>query len=276
GAAGRGGDRLCSRNVYCILSAIYQTGGFRGMIMKHCRPLPGLLALVLFLPVGPGAARAQEGIRADAPALDEIRVTARRYEESLQDSPVSVGVMSSEYLAAQNITQVKDVIDRSPGTGFTRFNKLQNVYSMRGLNSQTEGAAGDPSVLTVVDDVVYVKDYMKSAEFFDVERIEVLRGPQGTSFGRNATGGLVHIISRRPTHEFGGQVSAGAGNHGQWEVGGVINGWRTGNLAGRVAVHYTTHDGYTRDVLRDTDLGDEENISARGSLLITPTDDLEV
>jgi iron complex outermembrane receptor protein len=209
-------------------------------------------------------------------ALEEVVITARRYEESLQDAPVSVGVMDSDYLTAQHILQVKDVIDRSPGTGFTRFNKLQNVYSMRGLNSQTEGAAGDPSVLTVVDDVVYVKDYMKSAEFFDVERIEVLRGPQGTSFGRNATGGLVHIISRRPTHEFGGQVSAGAGNHGQWEVDGVINGGITGNLAGRLAVHYTTHDGYTRDVLRNRDLAGEENISVRGSLLYTPTDDLEV
>lgn len=246
------------------------------MIMKHCRPLPGLLALVLFLPVGPGAARAQEGIRADAPALDEIRVTARRYEESLQDSPVSVGVMSSEYLAAQNITQVKDVIDRSPGTGFTRFNKLQNVYSMRGLNSQTEGAAGDPSVLTVVDDVVYVKDYMKSAEFFDVERVEILRGPHGTSFGRNATGGLVHIISKRPTSTPEATLSAGIGNYGRWTVDGVANGALSDTVAARAAVHYATHDGYTRDVLRNVDLAGEENLSARFSLLITPTSELDV
>lgn len=208
--------------------------------------------------------------------LEEVVTTARRYQESLQDAPLSVNVMNSEYLEAQNITQVKDIIDLSPGTGFTRFNKLQNVYSMRGLNSQTEGAAGDPSVLTVVDDVVYVKDYMKSAEFFDVERVETLRGPQGTSFGRNATGGLVHIISRRPTHENGGSLSASVGNHGHWEVDGVLNGSLTESTAGRLAVHYTTHDGYTRDVIRDRDLAGEENISARGSLLFTPTEDLEV
>ena len=211
-----------------------------------------------------------------AAALEEVVVTARRYEESLQDAPVSVTVMDGDYLAAQNIHQVKDIIDKSPGTGFTRFNKLQNVFSMRGLNSQTEGAAGDPSVLTVVDDVVYVKDYMKSAEFFDVERVEVLRGPQGTSFGRKATGGLVHIVNRRPTREAGGSFSASAGNYGHWGLDGVANGPLGETTAGRFAVHYAAHDGYTRDVLRNRDLAGEENLSLRGSLLFNPSDALEI
>ena len=223
----------------------------------------------------PSTAQAQAA-PADPVALEEVVVTARRYEESLQDAPLSVSVMDGEYLAAQQLHQVKDVIDRSPGTGFTRFNKLQNVFSMRGLNSQTEGAAGDPSVLTVVDDVVYVKDYMKSAEFFDVERVEILRGPQGTSFGRNATGGLVHIINRRPTAEPGGSISATAGNYGHWAMDGVANGALSDDVAGRLAVHYTTHDGYTRDVLRDVDLAGEENLSARASLLFTPSDELGI
>lgn len=238
------------------------------------------LALCLALPclaiqLHPGAARGQTVPGTDV-ALEEVVVTARRYEESLQDAPLSVSVMDSEYLAAQQLHQVKDIIDRSPGTGFTRFNKLQNVYSMRGLNSQTEGAAGDPSVLTVVDDVVYVKDYMKSAEFFDVERVEILRGPHGTSFGRNATGGLVHIISRRPTPEPGGSISAGGGNYGHWALDAVANGAISDSAAARLAVHYTTHDGYTRDVLRNVDLAGEENLSARGSLLFTPSDEVEI
>ncbi|MCC5867007.1 MAG: TonB-dependent receptor [Gammaproteobacteria bacterium] len=211
-----------------------------------------------------------------APVLEEIIITARRYQESLQNVPISVAVMNDDYLTTQNISQVKDIIDKSPGTGFTRFNKLQNVYSMRGLNSQTTGSAGDPSVLTVVDDVVYVKDYMKSVEFFDVERVEILRGPQGTSFGRNATGGLVHIISKRPTQEREGYVSATAGNYGHWAVNGAVNGPLGDTSAGRLAIHYTTHDGYTRDVIRNRNLAGEENISLRGSLLFTPSDDLEV
>lgn len=241
------------------------------------RSAPCLTLLCLAVQLHPDSARAQSDPVPRAQAvLEEVVVTARRYEESLQDAPVSVSVMDGAYLAAQQMHQVKDVIDRSPGTGFTRFNKLQNVYSMRGLNSQTEGAGGDPSVLTVVDDVVYVKDYMKSAEFFDVQRVEVLRGPQGTSFGRNATGGLVHIVNRRPTLERGGSLSASAGDYGHWGLDGVMNGPLSDSVAGRLAVHYTTHDGYTRDVLRNRDLAGEENLSARASLLFNPGEDFEV
>jgi iron complex outermembrane receptor protein len=213
---------------------------------------------------------------AAASVLEEVVVTARRYAESLQDVPVSVSVMDSEYLDAQNIDQLKDIIDKSPGTSFTRLNKLQNAYSMRGLSSQTEGAAGDASVITVVDDVVISKDYMKGAEFFDVERVEVLRGPQGTSFGRNTTGGLVHLISKRPTQDFQASIRGGIGSHGHWEMDGVLNGTISDNAAARLAVHYNTHDGYTKDVVRNIDLAGEENISIRGSLLLNPSDNVEI
>lgn len=213
---------------------------------------------------------------AAASVLEEVVVTARRYAESLQDVPVSVSVMDSEYLDAQNIDQLKDIIDKSPGTSFTRLNKLQNAYSIRGLSSQTEGAAGDASVITVVDDVVISKDYMKGAEFFDVERVEVLRGPQGTSFGRNTTGGLVHLISKRPTQDFQASIRGGIGSHGHWEMDGVLNGTISDNAAARLAVHYNTHDGYTKDVVRNIDLAGEENISIRGSLLLNPSDNVEI
>jgi iron complex outermembrane receptor protein len=211
-----------------------------------------------------------------ASVLEEIVVTARRYAESLQDTPVSVSVMDSEYLDAQNIDQLKDIIDKSPGTSFTKLNKLQNAYSMRGLSSQTEGAAGDSSVITVVDDVVVTKDYMKGAEFFDVERVEVLRGPQGTSFGRNTTGGLVHLISKRPTQEFEASIRGGFGSHDHWELDSLVSGAISDNAAARLAVHYNSHDGYTKDVLRNVDLGAEENISVRGSLLFNPSDNVEI
>ncbi len=213
---------------------------------------------------------------AAASVLEEVVVTARRYAESLQDVPVSVSVMDSEYLDAQNIDQLKDIIDKSPGTSFTRFNKLQNAYSMRGLSSQTEGAAGDASVITVVDNVVISKDYMKGAEFFDVERVEVLRGPQGTSFGRNTTGGLVHLISKRPTQDFQASIRGGIGSHGHWEMDGVLNSTISDNAAARLAIHYNTHDGYTKDVVRNIDLAGEENISIRGSLLLNPSDNVEI
>ena len=212
----------------------------------------------------------------DESALEEVIVTATRRAENLQNIPISVNVMDASYLAAQHIDQVKDVIDKSPGTSFTLLNKLQNAYSMRGLNSQTEGAAGDPSILTVSDDVVIVDDYMKSTEFFDLDRIEVLRGPQGTSFGRNVTGGVVHLVSKKPTREFEGFARAGYGNYGLVEADAHLNGAIGERSAGRLAVHYISHDGYTEDVIRHVDLDPEENISVRGSLMLEPSDVVEV
>ncbi|HET6564172.1 MAG TPA: TonB-dependent receptor plug domain-containing protein, partial [Xanthomonadales bacterium] len=209
-------------------------------------------------------------------ALEEIIVTATRRAENLQEIAIAVNVMDSDYLQALHMDQVKDVIDKSPGTSFTLLNKMQNAYSMRGLSSQTEGAAGDPSILTVTDEVVIAKDYLKGSEFFDLERVEVLRGPQGTSFGRNATAGLIQLISKRPTREYESYVRGGIGNYGLMEADAFINGGIGEGSAGRLALHYSHHDGYTRDVLRHVDLGSEENISIRGSLLFNPSDDLEV
>ncbi|HKX54958.1 MAG TPA: TonB-dependent receptor, partial [Xanthomonadales bacterium] len=233
-----------------------------------------------FWAIPPGLVQAQEvageNAQENAGALEEIIVTATRRAENLQSIAIAVNVMDADYLESQHIDQIKDVIDKSPGTSFTLLNKMQNAYSMRGLSSQTEGAAGDPSILTVSDDVVVVKDYLKSAEFFDLERVEVLRGPQGTSFGRNATAGLIHLISKRPTRETESFISAGFGNYGHAEADGYLNSAFGANGAARLAVHYTSHDGYTRDVVRNVDLGSEENLSLRGSLLFNPSDDLEV
>jgi iron complex outermembrane receptor protein len=230
-----------------------------------------IVGSLLALPSVPLAAQENE-----ASALEEVIVTATRRAENLQSIPIAVNVMDSDYLEAQHIDQIKDVIDKSPGTSFTLLNKLQNAYSMRGLNSQTEGAAGDPSILTVTDEVVNAKDYLKGAEFFDLERIEVLRGPQGTSFGRNTTGGLIHLISKRPTEDFESFVRGGFGNYGHAEADAFINGALGPSAAGRLAVHYSSHDGYTEDVLRDVDLAEEENISLRGSLLFDPNDAVEI
>ncbi|TAK56409.1 MAG: TonB-dependent receptor [Gammaproteobacteria bacterium] len=236
---------------------------------KPCCLSSALVLSALFVP----QAHAQGG---NGSALEEVTVTSRRYEENLQTVPVAVQVMDNDYLKSQHISTAKEIIDLSPGTNFTQFNKLQHAYSMRGLSSQTEGAAGDPSILTVIDDVVIVADYLKSVESFDVSRVEVLRGPQGTSFGRNATGGLVHIISNRPTSDFEGSLQLGAGNYGLWEVDGMLNGAFSDRAAGRLAVHYTTRDGYTKDVLRGVSLDGQESLSVRGSLLFNPTDSVDI
>lgn len=215
-------------------------------------------------------------VSAQGSVLEEVTVTARKYEESLQDVPVSVNAMSAEFLESQGIGKVSDVIEFSPGTTFIRFNKLQDEYSMRGSSSQTEGSSGDSSVQSVIDNVVVSKDFMKNPAFFDIERVEILRGPQGTTFGRNASAGLVHIITKRPTQEFEAGVTLGAGSHESFNVDGYFSGSITENLAGRLAFNFDTYDGYTESTSTGKGLDGQENTSVRGSLLFTPSDSLQI
>ena len=218
-------------------------------------------------------ASAQEGAQG---VLEEIVVTSRRYEESLQDVPQSVSAMNDEYLEDQGIDRVTDILSFSPGGNFTRFNKMQDEYSIRGVSSQTEGASGDPSVVTVIDNVVITKDFMKNPAFFDMERVEILRGPQGTSFGRNASSGLIHLITARPEKEFRGGITADFGTHDAYGVEAFVTGAISDNLAGRLAFNFDSHDGYTDDTRTGDSLGGEQNVSVRGSLLFNPSEDLEI
>lgn len=208
--------------------------------------------------------------------LEEIVVTSRRYEESIQDAALSVNAMTEDYLRNQGITTVNDVLDFSPGGAFVRFNKMQHEYSMRGINSQSEGASGDSSVQTVIDNVVITKDFLKNPAMFDVARVEVLRGPQGTSFGRNATAGLIHVISKRPTEEVESGFTASADTFNSVGFEGYISGPLSDTVSGRLAVNYDYSDGFIKRPSNGERLGGEQNFAIRGSLLFTPSEDLQI
>ncbi|MFZ5610070.1 MAG: TonB-dependent receptor [Pseudomonadota bacterium] len=244
--------------------------------------LSGASLIIMAVAFPPALAQAQqasgEAAADDASGLvlEEIIVTSRRYAESLQDVPVSVNAMSNEYLRKQGISTVNDVIEFSPGSSFVRFNKMQHEYSMRGISSQSEGSSGDSSVQTVVDNVVVSKDFMKNPAMFDVERVEVLRGPQGTSFGRNASAGLVHIVTKRPTEDFEAGLIAEAGSFATAGLEGYLSGPLSDKLAARLAFNFDRSGGYTKRISTGERLGGEQNYAIRGSLLFTPNDSLSV
>lgn len=231
-----------------------------------------LLMALLFTPAQNLLAQDDE----DAGVLEEILVTARRFEGDIADAPLSVGILDSEYMQAQGIFTVKSAVEFSPSVTYIRFNKMQPEYSMRGVSSPSEGSAHDSSVVTVIDDVPVTKDFLKNPAFFDLERVEVLRGPQGTSFGRNASAGLVNIISKRPTAEFEAGVTAGAGTFGLLEFDAFVSGPISENTTGRLAVHHNSHDGYTESATTGAGLDGEENNSIRGSVIFNPSDRLSV
>jgi iron complex outermembrane receptor protein len=210
------------------------------------------------------------------PFLREIAVTARLYEEYLQLVPAAVDVMTADDLGSQRLTHVRDVVDFSSGGNTTAFNEMQERYSLRGISSQTEGSSGDSSVATVVDDVVVTREFMKSQSFFDMKVVEILRGPQGTAFGRNASSGLLHLKTAPPEWGFESGVTAESGSHGTYGVEAFATGALSETVAGRLAVNFDQLGGYTEDTLTGRQLGGARNLALRGSLLFAPTEDVKV
>jgi len=217
-------------------------------------------------------ALAQTGSRADA-ALEEIIVTSRRYEESIEDAPLAVNVMTSDYIIRNRIQRADDLMEVTPGATWESFSKMQPVASMRGIIAPTPGnSSSESSIQTVVDNVTITKDFMKSPPLFDLARVEVLRGPQGTAFGRNASVGLIHFVTNRPSQVTSGAVTASFASDELFEIDGFINGGLSDNTSGRLAFNHDQQDGPTESISTGKGLDGDQNTAIRGSILFTPTD----
>lgn len=208
-----------------------------------------------------------------AVTLEEITVTARRYEESILDAPVSVAVMSQDELNNNRIDRVDDILNYTPGATYESFSKMQPVASMRGVIAPTPGnASSEASIQTVMDNVVITKDFMKSPPLYDLARVEVLRGPQGTAFGRNASVGLLHFVTQRPTQESSTSITGTAGSDERYEVDGHFNRALSDTTALRIAFNHDQEDGQTESISTGEGLDGEENTAVRVSLLIEPSE----
>ncbi len=182
--------------------------------------------------------------------LEEIVVTAQKREQSLQDVGISVTSFSGERLANLSVNNSNDIVHQVPGLAIQNVGGEGNVTSlyMRGIGI---GDFNDhqESPVAVYNDEVY-DAYMgaTTTELFDQERVEVLRGPQGTLFGRNAAAGLIHYISKRPTPEFEGygDLSIAENDHVRFE--GAISGPITESLSARLSTFYNNHDPYVRNL----------------------------
>ena len=210
-----------------------------------------------------------------AQELEEIVVTSRRYEESITDAPVAVAVMDSQFLEDQRINTIQDILEISPGASWDQFAAAQPGLSMRGIFGGTFGNASLESAVQVVyDGIPLTKAFMMTIPTYDLERVEVMRGPQGTTFGRNATIGLMHFISAKPSQEFSGDIRATTGLDGPdlFGLSGHVGGGLTDTLSGRLAFHYQDRDGSLEDANTGKALENFENTSIRGSLLFEPSE----
>lgn len=158
-----------------------------------------LLTSTMLTALGTGPVRAQgqddgQGVRPEG-AIAEVVVTARRREESLQSAPATVTAYAGAELQKKNVTDVTRLLQISPGVGFDAFPRAAPRPFFRGIGSSNQGAGGDPSSVGFLDGVYLGRSAMLGIDFYDLERVEVLKGPQGTLFGKNVVGGAINFIT---------------------------------------------------------------------------------
>jgi iron complex outermembrane receptor protein len=245
-----------------------ESGNYYRWLVAKAAVLGAFIGSALLLPAS--AAIAQD---AESEVLEEIIVTSRRYEESIQDAPVAVGVLTADNIIENRIDRVDDILNYTPGATYESFSKMQPVASMRGFIAPTPGnASSEASIQTVVDNVIITRDFMKSPALYDLARVEVLRGPQGTAFGRNASVGLIHIVNQRPTQESSSSITATIGSDERYELNGHFNTALSDSTALRISYNHSQEDGQTESLSTGDGLDGEENTSIRAQLLLEPSD----
>ncbi|WP_411815965.1 TonB-dependent receptor [Hyphococcus sp. DH-69] len=215
-----------------------------------------------------GAASAQS-----AHADDVIVVTARRREERLQDVPGSVTAVSSDQLTQFDAVEIGDIQSAAPNLVLHEGDAQNTVAYIRGVGQLDSLAFADPGVGIYLDDVYLGRAQGAFLDVFDVERIEVLRGPQGTLYGRNTIGGAIKFVSRQPSETPEAYASVTYGNYDRVDVKAGLSGPIAGDkLLGKAAVAYLRRDGYSQNTVTGEDDGDKDTIAWRASLLAKPTD----
>jgi len=212
---------------------------------------------------------------ADQTGIDEIVVTAQRRSENLEKTPVAISVLSGDMLEKQDITTETDLRTTAPGLSVrSSANSNQLTYVIRG-QSLDAFSNNRPGVLPYVDEVQVGGAGTQSA-FYDLASIQVLKGPQGTLFGRNATGGAVLFTTQKPTNDFGGYVDVEGGNYNARKYEGALNApLLDDKILVRVAGFFQKHDGYQYNLYTDSRVGDIDRYGFRGSITVKVTDAIQ-
>lgn len=216
---------------------------------------------------------APQGPAADD-SVEEIVVTAEKREESLQSVPISITAMSGDTLIKTGITNVEDLQFFVPGVSVT--NDSMAIVNIRGIGTSAFGVATDPSTTVHYDGVYIPRPTTGYQDMFDVERIEVLRGPQGVLFGRNSAGGTLNIISKMPTRDLSGTFGVTFGNYDKRTFSGTVAGPLGESVRARLTVVKNDRDGIYKDAVTGRRYQNEDNLAARFTLAIDPSDDLQI
>jgi iron complex outermembrane receptor protein len=230
---------------------------------------------------GTGQALAQDAPSGQAEASasettgDEIVVTAQKREERVQDIPLAVQVIGGPALEAQGIREFSELTRAAPSLLVRSAEHPVNAsISIRGIGTFAFSPSVEPSVAVQIDDVPVQFLARAFADLSDIERIEVLRGPQSTLYGRAASAGLLNIVTQGPTSEFRGRISGLATTDSEYSVSGSLSGPITPNLGFRVSANYDNFEGNVRNLFNGDKINGREILSLRGKLVWDPTDTL--
>jgi iron complex outermembrane recepter protein len=244
--------------------------------MTHFAPLlrfsPVALAIAM---LAPWSAHAQQGqpaqtgsgsgqVPSAATVLESVEVTALKTRNRLQDVPASVTALTADDLARAGLVNSADLQQRVPGLSLSSGGRETNL-AIRGVSNNVRSIGADPSNAVHLDGVYLPRSSMALTELFDLQRVEVLKGPEGTLYGRNATGGAINVVTRKPNANSSAEGFVGSGSLGlrrtQLAVGGGAE-----DVSGRLAVAYTKDDGYTRNLSTGTGLDSNDFKAFRGQL----------
>jgi iron complex outermembrane recepter protein len=205
-----------------------------------------------------------------------VTVTARRREEDAQDVPIPITAVDGKSLEPFGQFRLEDLNQRLASTNVLITNPRQMSFAVRGLGNNVANDALEASVGTYLDNVYLGRPGMANFDLIDIEQIALLRGPQGTLFGKNTTAGVLNIQTRAPSFEPGAAFESTAGNDDYWQIRGAVTGPITEHLAGRLSANKTYRDGYIDQPIRDNELNEANRVGVRGQLLWQPNDELNV
>ncbi|QIB64922.1 TonB-dependent receptor [Kineobactrum salinum] len=248
------------------------------MLYLHLRvKILGLNALrslpILAAPFIAAASHGQED--AGPRMLEEIVVTAERRTSSLQDTSMAVSALTGEAMSNRGINDVEALAFAIPNMSFGESVGNARI-AIRGIGFDNISVGNEGRVAFHMDGVYVGRPAAALGTLFDIERVEVLRGPQGTLYGRNATGGSINVVTRGPNSDLPGYIRARTGNYDLRELEAATSASLTDEVSGRVAVKVIERDGYGTNLVNGRQIDDERSRSIRGKLLITPTAALEV
>jgi iron complex outermembrane receptor protein len=226
----------------------------------------------------PVAAQAQDAAKPASAGLDDIVVTATRMgSTALQDTPLAVTAFDSRILERSGLKDVRDLVSLTPNLQVTQNASFVQVY-IRGIGSNNVFGGSDPSATIHLDGVYMARPASYLTNFLDVERIEVLRGPQGTLYGRNSIGGTINVVSRKPTNDLKAQAQLTYGNYDFARAEAYVSGGLIEDkLAASLSVIASRRNGYLENIVPGVgDADNESTFGGRGQLRFTPDEKLEI